>query len=354
MSHEIDDICRSFRKALLTAPGWRSGENPVANIFGDVSGTLGDQQIGASQFLTGTSVSGYALNYIYGDAFAMNGAAHGGDDVIFGVYATINNETIFGDAGVMSDFSVGGNDQIIGAGETAWTNAVIYGDANRMTRFAHGGDDMIIGSAATVFGDAQTMSEFAVGGNDYILGGAYRHDIWGDAQQLSGFAQGGDDVILGRSGYGGYSVYGDGSLSGNARGGNDIITIQDNSYLIVYGDGPLSGFAHGGDDVIVGGTNASNQIWGDGPATGRFTAGGSDTFVFDEGTKTNRIMDFEHGKDKIDLTGFSNVHDFGHLNITHGDLSGYGDSTANSINLGNGAIIVVAHTELQASDFIFA
>ncbi|APT60439.1 hypothetical protein RGI145_24145 (plasmid) [Roseomonas gilardii] len=86
----------------------------------------------------------------------------------------------------------------------------------------------------------------------------------------------------------------------------------------------------------------------DGPATSQFTIGGSDTFVFSEGTKANRIMDFEHGKNRIDLTGFGGIHEFGQLSITHGD------TTANSADPGNGAIIVVAHTDLQANNLIFA
>ncbi|ATR19421.1 hypothetical protein CTJ15_03385 (plasmid) [Roseomonas sp. FDAARGOS_362] len=126
------------------------------------------------------------------------------------------------------------------------------------------------------------------------------------------------------------------------------------------GDGSLSGFARGGDDVIVAGNGSYNLIWGDGSRSGSFTTGGNDTFVFTPGARQNQIMDFEQGKDHIDLTAFASqgVHGIGDLAIRSGDVVlGNGQTVhGSSIDLGGQYeyIAVQDVTHLQASDFVFA
>lgn len=86
--------------------------------------------------------------------------------------------------------------------------------------------------------------------------------------------------------------------------------------------------------------------------------GGRDTFVFASGTGHDQIMDFEQGKDRIDLTGYAGqgIHAFGDLTITPGSaISSYPDDTASSIVIGANDVIVVHNMpSLVASDFVFA
>ncbi len=337
----------------------------MSTIYGDTSASLFGFQVGGDQFIQGeNSLNSYTavFNYLYGDAYAMRGASHGGNDTILGGSAGVLNERIYGDAYVMQDFSQGGNDYIIGGIGDSHSNPLAFGDAYEMHGFAKGGNDQIIGVSGTVYGDAFSMDGFTVGGDDMIIAGILRKSIFGDAATLSGFARGGNDHIQVNDGWAEINVYGDGTLSGFARGGNDHIIGGANSpYQVIMGDGPMSGFAHGGNDVIVAGDGSYNLLWGDGPKTGNFTVGGDDTFVFSTGARQNQILDFEQGKDHIDLTAFASegIHGICDLTIRSGDQVVLGNGTViqgSSIDLGDQyqyiAVLDVDH--LKASDFIFA
>lgn len=133
----------------------------------------------------------------------------------------------------------------------------------------------------------------------------------------------------------------------------------DSASCIIRGDGRMSDNAVGGDDVIIAGVNSNNQIWGDGERTGSDTVGGNDLFVFAPGIAQNRIMDFEQGKDHIDLTAFAaqGVHDLGDLSIHTGSITlPSGQSyTGSLIEFGTNSYIALIGVEHPAgSDFIFA
>ncbi len=142
------------------------------------------------------------------------------------------------------------------------------------------------------------------GGNDVIHGGR------------------GNDVLLGGTG------------SDLIFGGCDNDTIRDED-----GDD----FLHGGrgNDLISGGAGrdilAGNS--------------GRDTFVFAKGGQTDQIMDFENGRDKVDLK------DFGFASFAALTSALHGANGFTFIDLGNGdriEVIGVMSTALDATDFIFA
>ncbi|AWV24076.1 Hypothetical protein RADP37_01221a [Roseomonas mucosa] len=333
----------------------------MAIYYGDTSGVLSGFQHASAQVLVGDHVNGTwqsVTNRLYGDAYSITSFAHGGDDTLVGGYADLLDEIIYGDAYVMDRFSVGGNDMILGGGSGSHARPTIYGDAYEMHGFSRGGNDQIIGNSATVYGDSAKLDGFTIGGNDEIEGGVRYGSIVGDGA-LSGFAKGGDDRITVTSGVSEVYISGDGALSGFARGGNDLIIGGNNSgYQIISGDGSLSGFARGGDDIIIAGSNSYNLISGDGSKSGQ-AVGGSDTFVFNPGITQNRILDFEQGKDHIDLTGFASqgVHGLGDLTIHTGSVAlGNGQTIqGSSIHFGTYNYIAVLGVEhLTSCDFIFA
>ena len=141
------------------------------------------------------------------------------------------------------------------------------------------------------------------GGNDVIHGGR------------------GNDVLLGGTG------------SDLIFGGRDNDTVRGDA-----GDD----FLHGGrgNDIISGGAGrdilAGNS--------------GRDTFVFTKASEVDQIIDFENGRDKIDLK------DFGLANFTALDNAIHGANGFTFIDLGNGdriELIGVRVAALDATDFIF-
>ena len=117
----------------------------------------------------------------------------------------------------------------------------------------------------------------------------------------------------------------------------------------LFGDGPLSDNAVGGDDVLVSGVDAPDLMWGDGDAVGLDAKAGFDRFVFAPGNGADVIGDFEVGKDGIDLIGFAAV-----------GISGFSDlalvptTTGMMIDFGgDNSITVLGVTALSRADFSF-
>jgi Ca2+-binding RTX toxin-like protein len=109
-------------------------------------------------------------------------------------------------------------------------------------------------------------------------------------------------------------------------------------------------FTGGEDGDHFMGYNGKDKLDGKAGADVLAGGGGADTFVFGTGYGHDRISDFGHGKDKIDLAnwrGIDNFHDVkSHVEISHGDLQ---------IRDHNDWLIL-EHThrsEIQASDFNF-
>jgi hypothetical protein len=223
----------------------------------------------------------------------------------------------------MSGYAIGGNDTVSGH--------IAYGDAQTLTDYAHGGDDAVQGSFAlpylydaVLFGDGAVLSGHASGGNDTVTGST----AYGDAKTLTDDAQGGDDLVQG-------------SFTAQAPFGPNRL----------YGDGAeLSGHAHGGDDTLVGGAG-SNLMWGDAASVAATATTGADLFVFQANHRHDQIMDFQVGKDRIEVDGF------GFTGFV--DLSSHFQTTANGVLISfdaDNTVLVHGVTvgQLSAGDFVFA
>lgn len=154
------------------------------------------------------------------------------------------------------------------------------------------------------------MNGFSVGGNDTLTAAGTRTQVhlYGDAITMSGYARGGDDVLTATNP--GPVLYGDAQiLSGHAHGGDDLLTVQSSGGIIengstLYGDGEqLLGHAAGGDDTLVSSSYAET-MYGDAAVVGPHATTGADLFVFSPPNGHDQIMDFQPGKDRIELKGF--------------------------------------------------
>lgn len=342
-------------------------ETTVPTYYGDTTGTLSGSQSGGAQILRGglEPIDPYTGRYndqLYGDAQALAGHARGGNDIIYGVSASYSTELIAGDAATMDGSSRGGNDTIFG-GFGSHLSITIVGDALELHGASRGGNDLIYpgsngaSGGGFVAGDARTMDGTTRGGDDTIIGGGIGMALYGDASILSGHARGGNDHFRLSDGAQSLYAYGDGRLTEHARGGNDVIVGGSNApYVMMYGDGALSDQARGGNDILIAGSNSFEIMWGDGPKTGT-ARGGSDTFVFATGSGRDQIMDFEQGKDHIDLTGYASqgIHGFADLTLVAGAVIGDSDPNATSIQFSTSSVVVVHGVpHLTATDFLFA
>jgi Ca2+-binding RTX toxin-like protein len=177
------------------------------------------------------------------------------------------------------------------------------------------------------------MRGSAVGGADVIFGDSEDDEAVGDASELRDRAVGGDDQIHG--GVGNDFLDGDArTMFGNARGGDDVL---------------LGGR---GNDVLAGNANPSMS------ALASVTRG-ADRFVFATGSGRDAILDFEDGKDVIDLRPFDGIDTFGEVRA-QATRSG----TATVLDLGAaagggaGTDVVTLNgfslAQLNAADFLFA
>jgi uncharacterized surface protein with fasciclin (FAS1) repeats len=105
----------------------------------------------------------------------------------------------------------------------------------------------------------------------------------------------------------------------DGNGGNDFILLGSGNDLGLGGDGRDRLFGSFGNDTLKGDAD-KDQLFGDngsdiingGAGTDRLSGGrGTDTFVFEEGSERDLIIDFKNGTDKIDVSdlGFDDFAD---------------------------------------------
>jgi len=297
---------------------------------------------------------------LVGDVNGLAGHAGGGDDILSVFYWSPN---VIGDALSITDDAHGGDDQI--SSSTGQGTATAVGDAVSLSGHATGGDDTV--NAACVFlggsvgiGDANSMTDYARGGDDVVTAtGAGKFSLgtaYGDAGTMSGHAVGGDDTVTGPIAFGDAH-----SLSDYAQGGDDLVTGKDQSPYwrnLLYGDGAeLLDYASGGNDTVVGISTAADRMWGDAATVQSTATTGADLFVIRPDGGRDEIMDFEPGKDRIELDGF------GLTGLA--DLSSHFRTTADGVLISFGpedpiygadnSILVrgVTVAELTAGDFVF-
>ncbi|WP_127112547.1 DUF4214 domain-containing protein [Shimia sediminis] len=120
---------------------------------------------------------------------------------------------------------------------------------------------------------------------------------------------------------------------------NDILTGGSQDDVLSGGDGNDTLIGGEGEDTLMDGRGADVLYGGD----------GADVFVFSRDGQSDRIMDFEIGVDRLDLSGLGNVYSLSALQF---------ESTANGVRITfqNETIDIVSHdnSPLDISDFSHA
>lgn len=257
---------------------------------------------------TGLTYTDNTLTAGTGSGATMDGTS--GSDVLYG---SIGNDVISGAGGGDTIYGGDGNDRI--NGESG--NDRLYGeDGNDTLNGGSGADELHGGKGSDgffgggdndrVFGEAGDDVLFGDGGNDTLNGGAGADELHGGSGNDGFFGGGGDDHIYGDAGID--TIYGD--------GGNDVI------------DGGI------GDDVLRGGA-------------------GADTFVQGIGGGSDRILDFQDGIDKLDLSALTWVGAVADLHLVQTS------ATSTTIYYFDGVgdvslkVVSAAPIILDGSDFLF-
>ncbi|MCE3290061.1 MAG: Serralysin, partial [Caulobacter sp.] len=196
----------------------------------------------------------------------------------------------------------------------------VYTDANGYTLDANIENGVATGFQQILYGNGLDNIMTSVGLGGGLQGGGGNDQLYG-LEGYDSLAGGtGDDLI-----YGGADNDGLGGDEGDdvvyGEGGNDGVYGHDGADQLYGGDG---------DDVMVGGLGRDqmrggqgkdsltgdtdlDQLWGDegdddlngGGSADTLTGGaGADRFVFEAGTSTDTITDFELGVDQIDVTAY--------------------------------------------------
>ncbi len=297
--------------------------------------------------------------------------AKDGDDRVFGNHSAVGNDTINGGAGNDTiqaydgdDIIDGGigNDSIMGMNG----NDVIDGGAGNDSLFAGNGDDVMRGGdgvdfmmgnagSNTLYGGMQDDSVWGGMNGDILYGDNGRDDLrgyagndtlyGGDGDDFTLLGHEGNDVIFGDAGadslHGGigidtlYGGTGNDTLTGG--GERDVLYGGDGEDLL-YGNHHSTGhdtlhgdagddtiLAYAGDDYLSGGAGidflygleGNDTLHGGAERDALYSGAGEDVFLFDSTTDSgigyvnaDRIIDFEQGEDKVDLSGMATTFSF--------------------------------------------
>ena len=264
--------------------------------------------------------------------------------------------------------------------------------------YGNAGNNVITGSvwSNTIDAAAGNDTVFASFGNDTVHGNTGHDYLVGEVGDDRLFGDDGDDVLEGSGGvdwsYGGAGNdlirSGDGSDFAYGGAGNDTVygdfggTTANSDYLygdagndLIWGDGD-NDMLRGGDgtDILHGG-EGNDTVHGEAGVDLMYGEAGADRFVFRATTDApmsglDRIMDFVHGVDLIDLSAldansamagnqafsFTGAKPFfasaGDLSFTAGLLGSLVEGDLNGDGMSDFRILVVGNYTMSASDFI--
>jgi len=242
-----------------------------------------------------------AADIIYGLGGNDGLVMRGGDDIVFG---GDGDDTIYGQDG---------NDQLYGEDGV---DRLIGGDGNDLLDGGNG-NDVFLGGAGNdwlILGDGNDTA-YGEDGDDFIDGGDGGDTIFGGAGNDTLRGGAGDDVIA--------DISGNDDLDGGD--GNDVVNG-------LAGDDRVTG--GNGDNIVLGGT-------------------GADVF-YQAGTGIDRILDFQIGIDKIELS--ASVTSFADLVAAAQDVTDVNGDNFVIISNGDNGLFVLANlsiADLSESDFIF-
>ncbi|WP_298243214.1 hypothetical protein [uncultured Bradyrhizobium sp.] len=209
----------------------------------------------------------------------------------------------FGDPGLPVD-GRGGNDVMIATVDGGPSSLLFVGDESTLNGRSHGGNDLLVATVegrlpyVSLDGDAQIMSDQAHGGNDVLhveASNATFANVYlsGDAElAMTGNAKGGNDLItaeMGDRSYGAFSGDSGSLMSGNAQGGHDIVSVMQtgaSGNASISGDAFVSmiGDARGGNDILIYTVGADAQsgsasVFGDASDMNDNARGGNDILI---------------------------------------------------------------------------
>jgi Ca2+-binding RTX toxin-like protein len=245
---------------------------------------------GADAVAFGDQAGGLTLLGAGTDVFRVMGSA-GGKEVIYDLMSvetvtlTSSADKVALDHGGLNIYGGGGNDTIAGSS----VHDQIHGDDGNDFIQGGNGNDGIAGGA----------------GFDKLYGGGGNDQLWGNGQSDYLYGAAGNDRLHGGT-------------------GNDFL-YGGPGHDLLYGDG--------GDDVLNGGSG--NDV---------LTGGaGADTFVFQPGSGADRITDFTHGVDVIDLTAY-------HITPAQATITAVGVDVL--ISLPHGDSVLVQHATVHEMDSV--
>jgi VCBS repeat-containing protein len=260
-----------------------------------IIGTSGDDTLegtNSSDVISG----GAGDDTLSGDGGSDKLSGGSGDDVLDG---GSGNDALSGGSGSDTLSGGSGNDVLSGGSGSD----VLDGGSGNDLLSGGTGDDILSGGSGNddLYGGT---------GNDVLDGGSGNDDLYGGSGSDTIYGGSGNDDIDGGSGsdtlYGGdgrdeiEGGSGNDYLYGDA--GNDILEGESGDDYLNGGDGIDKLYGGSGDDVLVG-VDGADYLWG---------GYGNDTFVYLDASDSDlsnwdRIIDFQQGKDKIDLAALSHT-----------------------------------------------
>lgn len=338
------------------------GGNDVITTSTDdiiVDGGAGDDTltaVGAGKVTLIGGIGTDALNAGDGESTLDGGA---GNDTLNG---GSNKDTIILGAGV-DTVSAGASDDTIVVGDEGLVAGEVLNGGDGLDTLKNGGTGALKLKAWNATNSIEKINAFdglgvaqAIVGLDGATAAASINILNFSATQLEGvdYIDGGlgNDIITG-------ATLGQNDIRGGL--GNDTLIGGSEGNILDGGAGNdiLTGGAK--EDTLLGGAGADNLVGGDekdsltGGAGNDILNGGTgnDTFIFASGFGLDRIVGFEDGLDRIDLTAFATT--FGALNIVQSgadtlvrSASVFGPITTNRILLQG-----VSAATIDASDFLF-
>ncbi|WP_255471007.1 calcium-binding protein [Paracoccus sp. M683] len=289
--------------------GGAGNDTLIAGAGADrLSGGAGDDSVQAGNG-NDTIEGGDGRDHLTGEAGDDSISGDGGNDTILGglghdwLHGGDGDDQIWGHQDDDVIHGGAGDDQIWGG---SGNDLIRAGDGND-TASGEAGDDTLIGSGGQNLLDGGT-------GNDLIHGDALADRLIGGGDSDTLFGHGGLDTLEGGDGddllLGGE---GDDDLAGGA--GNDMLLGGEGGDRLQGQDGNDHMDGGEGDDLLQGGLGSDLLHGGEGDDTLQGDAGadmlfgglGADRFVFRDAEdstplQTDRIADFQHGHDLLDLS----------------------------------------------------
>ncbi len=265
-----------------------------SGVFSNVGNHIGNMAIAEGTVIENL-VSGGGNDRLTGNIGANVISGGAGNDIIDGLDG---NDILKGGDGNDTLIGSKGNDKLFGGNDTD----TLKGFAGADTLKGERGNDTLLGGTDNdvLYGNAGTDIVKGEGGDDRIFGGTQADKLYGNNGNDTIKGEAGDDKIYGAAGN-------DALLGGNGNdkldGGDGTDTLTGGAGKDVLKGGDQNDILNGGigNDILRGG-NGVDRLNGDSGTDTLDGGNGSDVFVFERGGAKDIILDWEDGKDRLDLS----------------------------------------------------